>query len=48
MLTAGELFFAFVEENPNMASTVGGRFVNATLTQGQTIVIPQGPPFITR
>lgn len=39
---AGELLFGFVEENGNKAGTVGGRFINATRTAGQTIIIPQG------
>ena len=38
----GELFFGFVEENANKAGTIGGRFINATLTAGQTIIVPQG------
>lgn len=41
-LPAGELFFGFVEESPNKANTIGGRFINATLDAGQTIIIPQG------
>ena len=39
---AGELLFGFIEENANKAGTVGGRFINATLTAGQTVVVPQG------
>ena len=38
----GELLFGFIEENANQAGTVGGRFINATLTPGQTVIIPQG------
>lgn len=41
-ITKGELLFGFIEENANLAGTVGGRFINETLTSGQTIVIPQG------
>lgn len=41
-VAAGELFFAFVEENANMAGTIGGRLINATLTVGQSIIVPQG------
>ena len=41
-LRAGELLFGFVEENGNKAGTVGGRFINATRTAGQTVIIPQG------
>ena len=39
---SGELLFGFVEENANEEGTVGGRFINATLTAGQTFFIPQG------
>ena len=39
---AGELLFGFVEENANKAGTVGGRFINASLTAGQTVIVPQG------
>ena len=38
----GELFFGFMEENGNKAGNVGGRFINSTLTKGQTIIVPQG------
>lgn len=38
----GELLFGFIEENANLAGTVGGRFINATLTVGQTVIVPQG------
>ncbi|KAL3158143.1 hypothetical protein ABBQ32_011738 [Trebouxia sp. C0010 RCD-2024] len=41
-ITQGELLFGFIEENPNQAGTVGGRFINATLTAGQTVIVPQG------
>ena len=41
-IDAGELFFGFIEENANATGTVGGRFINASLTVGLTIIIPQG------
>lgn len=34
--------FGFIEENANKAGTVGGRFINATLSAGQTVIVPQG------
>lgn len=34
--------FGFVEENANTKGTSGGRFINATVTAGQTFFIPQG------
>ena len=43
-LHAGEIFFGFIEEDGNKDGTVGGRLINATLTGGQTFVVPQGGP----
>ncbi|DBA97199.1 TPA: hypothetical protein ACH3X1_014958 [Trebouxia sp. C0004] len=42
MHAAGELLFGFIEENANRADTAGGRFINATVSAGQTFFIPQG------
>ena len=39
---AGEMLFGFIEENANRADTAGGRFINATVSAGQTFFIPQG------
>jgi len=37
------MLFGFIEENANRADTAGGRFINATVSAGQTFFIPQGP-----
>jgi len=36
------MLFGFIEENVNRADTAGGRFINATVSAGQTFFIPQG------
>lgn len=41
-ITQGKMMFGFVEENANTKGTSGGRFINATVTAGQTFFIPQG------